>query len=216
MSFVPEFDQHWTQSIRLASINTSVGEYTPTEEEPSPTPTNTPTEEEPSPTPTNTPTEEGIRSIGESVTYGGLEIVATDTVTVDEFTNVYSDGSEGDTKTPESGAVFLFVNIHVQNIGETEISFPERGGDIELVYKGQGASDEFTGVDMRANSTLYPNYSRTLEDEGADTGAYPDSTVEGWVIFELPEEFERSDAIVTIRYSDISVADSRTFRWRLE
>jgi len=159
---------------------------------------------------------EEIRTVGENVTYGGLEISVTDYKTIDEFTLVYTDGDEGDTETADSGAVFLFVRISVTNVGETEISFPDRGGNIELMYKDKEASNECTGVDMRANGTMYPNYSRKLEDEGADTGAFPDSIVEGWAIFELPEGFARSDAIVSIRYGALSVADSRTFRWRLE
>lgn len=148
------------------------------------------------------------RSVGESITYGGLKMAVTDYETVDEFTLVYSDGDEGDTITAKSEAIFLFVNISVSNVGETERSFPERGGDIELIYKGEEGSDRFTGVDMRADGTMYPNYSRVLEDKGADTGAFPDTIVEGWAIFEVPKGFTESDAVVTIEWGDFD-ADIR-------
>jgi hypothetical protein len=52
-----------------------------------------------------------------------------------------------------------------------------------------------------------------MDERGADTGAYPDTVVEGRAVFELPKGFDQSDAYVTIRYSDTS-ADSRIFRWQ--
>lgn len=72
-----------------------------------------------------------------------------------------------------------------------------------------------TGPISRIDSEEQQMYADSVEEKDADVGAYPDTVVEGWTVFKLPEGFERSDAFVTIHYSDTS-ADSRTFRWRLE
>lgn len=169
----------------------------------------------------NTPNQEGTpdsRSIEQTVTYGGLEIAVTKTrVTNQIVTGDGSDtGEEDDNITPEEGAVFALSYIRIKNVGDTEIFYPERGGDVEMIYKSEAASNEYvTGPIGGIDSEEQQMYADSVEEKGADVGAYPDTVVEGWAVFELPEGFERSDAFVTIRYSDTS-ADSRTFRWRLE
>jgi hypothetical protein len=82
------------------------------------------------------------------------------------------------------------------------------------MYNGRDASNEFVGVDTRADGTVYPNYSRVLEDKDADIGAFPDTTVQGWVIFELPENFDATDAVLTI-LTDGGTEDTDTLEWRL-
>lgn len=170
-------------------------------------------------TETDQPTQDGddttTRDIGDSITYAGLEISATDYVTIEEFTDANSDDEEDDPYMPRAGGVFVFVRISVTNVGENEMSFPGRGREIELIYNDQEASNIFTGRDMRANGTVYPNYSRVLEQKGADAGAFPDTSAQGWTIFELPEGFEPSDTIITVRVGSIDI-DNRIFRWQLE
>jgi hypothetical protein len=167
----------------------------------------------------DTPTQEGTpepRSIGQTLTYGGLEMAVTQTQVTNEI--VTADGSdmgeERDNITPEEGAVFALAYLRIKNVGDTEIFYPERGGDVQMVYRGEETSDEFvTGPLGGIDSDKEQVYSDSMNEKGADAGAYPDTVVEGWAVFELPEGFEQSDAFVTIRYSDTS-ADSRTFRWR--
>lgn len=155
------------------------------------------------------------RSIGESVTYGGLEMAVTETLTTEQITTADGSdvGEERDEITPEQGAVFALAYIRIENVGDTEIFYPERGGDIQMVYKGEETSDEFVSGPLGINGEMEPVYSDSMEETGADTGGFPDTVVEGWAVFELPEGFTQSDAFVTVRYSDTS-ADSRTFRWQ--
>jgi len=155
-------------------------------------------------------------SVGESVTYGGLEMAVSETQTAERITTADGSdaGNERDEITPEQGAIFASGYIRIENVGDTEISYPERGGDVRMVYKGEEANDEFVSGPIGINGEMGPEYSDSMREKGADTGAYPDTVVEGWAVFEVPEGFERSDAFVTIRYSDTS-ADSRTFRWQL-
>jgi hypothetical protein len=206
-----------TETETPAEETTPTETSTPTEAEtptetPTPTTTETPTE---TPTPTETATPSYL-DVGESETYEGLEMSVIDTQTATEITT--ADGSdadnERDTITPEQNGVFALAEIRVEHVGEVEISFPDRN-DIELVYKGQYADDEFvTGPLGGFNDGEEPAYSDRLRETGADSGAYPDTVAEGWTVFELPTEFDRSDAFVTIRYSAVSVASSETFRWR--
>lgn len=154
-------------------------------------------------------------SVGESVTYGGLEMIVAETQTVDELTTAdgSDQGEERDTITPEQGAVFALAFIRITNVGETEIFYPERGGDVQMIYKGEETSNEFVTGPLGINGEMEPVYSDSMDEQGADTGAFPDTVVEGWTVFELPDGFEQSDAFVSIRYSDTS-ADSRTFQWQ--
>lgn len=154
------------------------------------------------------------RNVGESVTYGGLEISVTETETAQQLTT--ADGSDADQQrdviTPEQGAIFALAYIRIENVGDTEISYPERGGDIQMIYRDQDASNEYVAGALGIGSEQESIYSDSVYKKSADTGAYPGTIAEGWTVFEVPEDFEQSDAFVSIRYSDTS-ADGRTFRW---
>lgn len=168
----------------------------------------TPTTEE---TDTATPapqTPERTKSVGQSVTYGGLKMAVTEVKTADAITE------DGDEQTPEQGAVFVLTYIRIENVGDTEIHYPERGGDVQMVYKEEEAGDEFVGNEFTVDGKTYATYSGSMDETGADAGAYPDTVVKGWAVFELPEDFDRDDAAVSIRYSDTS-HESIRFRWML-
>ena len=124
----------------------------------------------------------------------------------------YSPGSLRDAYARAECQLF-FVHIPIKNISDTDTFFPERGGDIQLEFKPEGASNEVPTQPFEVGGETLTLYSDSAEEQGADTGAYPD-TVRG-VMSEIPERFERSDAFVIIRCSDTS-ADSRTVRRQLD
>lgn len=153
----------------------------------------------------------GTRSpmnLGKSVTYGGLRMSVTKTRTASKYTD------DRGTHKPEQGAVFLLAYVRVENVGDTEIFYPERGGDIQLLYKSEEASDEFPTQPFKIHGETLTLYSDSMEKKDAGTGAFPGTVVEGWCVFEVPEGFKKTDTVVEIRYSDTS-HDSREFRWVL-
>lgn len=159
----------------------------------------------------DTPNEEGTPeplSVGEPVTYGGLKISVTSVRTATEYTD------DRGTHTPKTGATFLLVHIRMKNVGDTEIRYPERGDDIELIYKGEEASHEFPSKPFNVGGETLTLYSDSVEEQGADTGAYPDTVVKGWAVFEIPKEFDTSDAFVTIRHRGTSTG-RRMYRWQV-
>jgi hypothetical protein len=137
----------------------------------------------------------------------------TDSVITTDYAEINSAGNEVESETSEPGALFLLMKISIEHVGETEILLPT-GFDFELIYKQENASFLVTGSDIRANGTTYPSYSRVLKNKDADSGAFPGTTVQGWVVFELPEGFDRSDAFVTIEHNTRSI-EAREYRWRL-
>lgn len=174
-------------------------------------------------TPTATP-----RSVGEVVTYGGLEMAVTQVRTPSELTTADSPDKreEGNTITPEqSGTLepdnaFVAGYVRIKHVGESEISFPDLDvRSIQMTYNGRGADTVLVSAlrvsglrsidDKQAQA-----YHDNLEQKGADVGASSGTMVEGWVIFQVPEDFVETDAFIAIREDGERRANQR-FVWRL-
>jgi hypothetical protein len=155
-------------------------------------------------------------SVGESVTHRGLRLAVTRTETARELTT--ADGSSrGDRRgliTPDRGAVFALAYLRVTNVGEIERAVPGRRSHVNILYAGSETTDRLvTGPLGGGAITRQQVYSDSMAAQAAAAGAPPGTVVDGWTVFELPERFERSDTVVSVRDGETS-AEGRRFRWR--
>jgi hypothetical protein len=157
---------------------------------------------------------DGLLSIGDSVTSDGLEISVIEYDIAREYTEVLPGGDEGEIETASSGAVFLFVKISVTHDGETAKIFPGTQ-DVDAFYLGEKVDivETFDGPNYRVGGTIYTRYANALD--GADLeGVFPGTEVQGWVVFEMPENFDQTETEIEIEDTEFSEV-GRTYRWRL-
>lgn len=152
-------------------------------------------------------TGDGTRDIGESVTYGGLKTTVTKARTVTAYT-----AEDGD-HTPEQGATVLLTHIRIKHVGEVKIHFPT-SHHIEFLYKTEDTRKESVVGSITVDGETLTTYEDSMDAKQANKGAFPDTTVEGWVVFYVPEGFSKSDAAITIQY-DGSADVEKQFKWIL-
>jgi hypothetical protein len=139
-------------------------------------------------------------SPGESVTYGGLEMAATDYRTTERGTD-----NRGE-RVADEGDIYLLVQLRVGNVSGSHIAFPRRDGEVRVRYRGEQVTDGFAWGQLTVDG---------LDEPDADVRAPPDTVVSGWTIFVLPEGFDPSETVVAMQYRD-DRADDLEFTWRLE
>jgi len=152
-------------------------------------------------------------SVGESVTYGGLEMSVAQTQTTAEVTTTdwNNRGEEQEVVTAPEGATFALAWVRVENVDDAERLFPLRDGEITLRNGEDAAGDRFLQRPILAgDGEMYRN--ELIREEAAD-GAFPGTVVEGWAIFEVAENFDT--ATIAIEYPG-EAADERTFEWEFE
>lgn len=114
-------------------------------------------------------------------------------------------------RTATSGATFVLVRFELTNSGESQVEPPGNsilGTKIVMVYKDSNVEplnvDNFT-----VSGDSYVSYFEVVDEH--DGTIFPGTTVSGWIVFELPEGFEESDAVVRIEMKP----DSQVFEWTL-
>ncbi|WP_276997401.1 DUF4352 domain-containing protein [Haloquadratum walsbyi] len=129
----------------------------------------------------------------------------TATVLTEEF---------GDETRASSGAVFVLLEIEITNIGETRAEAPGSGltQDFELQYRDTTTSTTSVS-NFSANSQSYTSYSDEV-NLFEDNELFPDSSVSGWVVFELPEGFDAGEATLRVEV-EAETGSSDVFTWRL-
>lgn len=158
-----------------------------------------------------------VRAVGESVTYGGLQMAVTRVATARELTTVGgSDGDdERDVTTPQQGSTFALAYLRVRNLSDAKRAFPRRRSQVNLLLSGSETTDRLVSGPLDTDDGPQQVYRDSMADANAAAGAPPGTVVRGWTVFELPRRFERSDAVVTVRHAGPS-AESRRLRWRFD
>jgi len=148
-------------------------------------------------TPQQTANEAGTAPamVGESVTQGQLTITVSNYTFAQRLDDAVVRNSSENSK-------FLLVVVSVENTGTVQQRPPR---NFELFYYDEE-------IDMRplAEESFYVR-GKELDRYLSNTGyseLYPGDTVEGWVVFEVPKDFDSKNATVQIGYGD-------SLRWRL-
>lgn len=157
----------------------------------------------PTETPTLTPSPKAELSLGESAILDDIEF----TVVRFEESHEYEYGISNETVYPAEGAKFLWVYVIAKNVGEVARKVPMSSSigfisDIEMLYKGEKI---FTHNMGGSASSL----KREIYDPGRSP-LYPDVTDEGWILFEVPEGIDLSQAKIRV---DSPTNYTKTVTW---
>lgn len=134
--------------------------------------------------------------------------------TVDGYrtANVLDREFAGETRA-QSGATFVLLEVEVKNIGETRANAP--GGslsqDFELQYRDTTA-DPLSPSDFTASGQSYTSYLDGVTGS-EDDEVFPSNSVSGWIVFEMPEGFDPTEAVLRVELQDDS--GSNLYSWQL-
>jgi hypothetical protein len=158
-----------------------------------------------------------VKSIGENATSKSFTATVTDYQRISEYEAIYYSNTLGKyesrgIETPREGATFVIIYLRVENTGETEENLPD-AGDISLIYKGSEASSGAYESRFNHSGETYKTYWGQRDEKGEFV--FPDVGAEGWIMYEVPEDFETSEAVVEI-VMEQEDGDHETYSWRLE
>ncbi|HJH25646.1 MAG TPA: hypothetical protein C5S37_02485 [Methanophagales archaeon] len=151
----------------------------------------------PTPTP-ETVTQKTELSLGESAILDDIEF----TVVRFEERHEYEYEHESffnesiiinETVYPPEGAKFLWVYVIAKNVGEVAREVPDSLYDIKMLYKGEEISTQYlVGSEFTRKREIYDS-SGMFSDP-----LYPGVTDEGWILFEVPEGIDLSQAKIHV------------------
>lgn len=151
--------------------------------------------EEPPSAPTETPTQETEMSLGQSAMLGDIEF----TVVRFEESNMYEcNTTPNETVYSAEGAKFLWVYVKAKNVGEVAREVPDTLFNIKMLYKGE----EINSLGIRGSAFWGDPVGRKMYHDYEKV--YPSVAEEGWILFEVPEGIDLSQAKIWVGYPRIS------------
>mgnify|MGYP003884450065 CR=1 FL=1 len=151
--------------------------------------------EEPPSAPTVTPTQKTELSLGESAILDDIEF----TVVRFEESHMYEcNTTPKETVYSADGAKFLWVYVKAKNVGEVAREVPDTFFNIKMLYKGE----EINSQGIRGSAFWGDPVGRKMYHDYEKV--YPNVTEEGWILFEVPEGIDLSQAKIWVGYPRIS------------
>jgi hypothetical protein len=145
-------------------------------------------EKAPTPTPTETPTPKTELSLGESAILDDIEITVVRFEESHEYEYTFNE-----TVYPAEGAKFLWVYVIAKNVGEVAREVPDRSDDIEMLYKGEKIFTHNMGGSASSLKRKIYDSPGIFSDQ-----IFPGVIEEGWILFEVPEGIELSQAKIRV------------------
>lgn len=165
----------------------------------------------PTATPTATRARIPVLDFGEEKERDGLRITVNDVTKVE---TIRPSGGITEIR-PKDGSIHLLVNVEVSHVGGGIKIFPTvLAGDIRMRYDGRRINGKVIDSNFQSGGKGYRSYTRQVEKTDGDQGAYSGANASGWVPFEVPKSFDRSEATVVIGWDEGD--DRNTFQWKLE
>lgn len=148
-------------------------------------------------------------ALGEQGSTEKFTASVTEVRTTDQLTET---GSFEDEESAANGATLVLVKFQIENTGDTQGEPP---GDTllseEIALQYRDTSQEPIQVDdFSINGDSYVSYSESVESQ--DGSIFPGTTLSGWLVFELPEDFDRGEAVLRVELGP----DSEVYEWTLE
>jgi len=150
--------------------------------------------------PTLTPPTE--LSLGDSVIINNISFAVVEY----EFADSFIDDSNR-TQSSKEGAKFLLLYVKATNIGDVAQYIPENH-DVSILYKGTEITHYKVYWYYYLKSEKRELYAYTLI--GGFEKIYPDVTEEGWILFEVPEGINLSQAKIRV---DSPTNHTKTVTW---
>lgn len=127
------------------------------------------------PTPTEIKVLPTPSSLGDSVTWRGLQVRMDQAEITDRFINEF-----GSHRVPPAGYIFLWVHVALENVGQDEVTVPEPE-NFSVLY----AASEFKPIyGHRQGHADYTDLPSTL---------FPEQQLDAWLRFDIPDTASLSD-----------------------
>jgi hypothetical protein len=140
--------------------------------------------------------EEGYLTLGQAIEYEGIKT----SVIKYEFAEWIK--TESEPRYPEEGAIFLWIYVKAENIGEVAIGLPDPTS-FYVLYKGTGMDHDYWNEDYSIDHVLY-----------SGGWVYPGIGNEGWILFDLPSKAKPED--ITTYLIDYKIPTGGECIWKLE
>lgn len=153
--------------------------------------------------PTKTPTQKTELSLGESAILDDIVFTVVRFEESHEYEYIFNK-----TVYPAEGAKFLWVWVIAKNVGEVAREVPDRTsrfGDIEMLYKGEKIFTHNMGGSASSLKRKIYDSPGMFSDP-----LYPGVIEEGWILFEVPEGIDLSQAKIRV---DSPTNHTKTVTW---
>lgn len=139
------------------------------------------------------------RTGGDRVTADSLAITVGDIATGSAYRLESNDTAEDP---PTAGGQWLLCQLTVEQLDTVRRDFPLPGEAIELTYQEQTtASQVFPSDSVVMNGETYVPYDLILSQRQiTSNGAFPGVEVTGWVVFEVPQEYDLSQILLGVSW----------------
>lgn len=94
-------------------------------------------------------------------------------------------------QSPSPGARWLTIDLTIENVGKTQRECPSSSG-IHLIYAGEKIRCTASDLKLILDLGIYPGVKRTY-----------------WIAYEVPENIDLSDTVVSVNYAGSNV------KWKL-
>jgi hypothetical protein len=154
---------------------------------------------------------ERAHQAGETVTHDQIEVAANQLLAAGEYR---LDVEDSEVRPPTAGGYWMFVNLSVTHVGDERRPFPH-AEDTQMPYETEATARQFfEDEDFEVRENVYTNYHATLARKAIyDRGAFPGVTVGGWLVFEVPRQYQLGKLLVELQWGTES-AGQTTERWK--
>lgn len=148
---------------------------------------------------------------GKTVTHDQIAVSVDGLLAAEEY---QLDVEDSEVYPPTAGGYWMFANVSVEHVGSERRPFPnpER---VTLPYEDDADGRQyFREQDFEVRGEAYQNYHATLlEKQIYERGAFPGVTIDGWLVFEVPRQYQLDEFLVTIRWGT-EEGGVTTERWK--
>jgi hypothetical protein len=140
-------------------------------------------------------------SLGQYSSRGELNVTVSDYLLTDSISTQYSQNLNE----PSEGAQFLLARIKVINVGNTQANAPSH---FELDYYDEKIDGYHVTTFEESKIGVDSKELHLYQDGWTQRELYPNNSKEGWMAFEVPQNFDEQSASIQIGYTEQP-------RWRL-
>lgn len=139
------------------------------------------------------------RTGGDRVTADSLAVTVGDIATGVEYQLEGNDTAESP---PTAGGQWFLCQLTIEQLDTIRRDFPNPAEAIELSYEERDVASQFFPSDsLIMNEETYVPYDLILNQRRIPSnGAFPGVEVTGWLVFEIPEEYELSQTVLGVTW----------------
>lgn len=145
------------------------------------------------------------RTAGDRVTADSLAVTIGDIATGGEYQlkeAADDDDDDEGREVPTAGGQWFLCQISVEQLDAIRREYPNPEDAIELFYEQRDTATQFFPADslIMGEETYVPFELILNQRQIPSNGAFPGVEVTGWLVFEIPEEYELSQTLLGVTW----------------